>query len=250
MNLFALANTVAGRVGMELRPTGFRSDFEPENATIIRQVQPYTMTTPDRVYALIQAVKYIAENDIKGSMVECGAWRGGSMMAAALVLQRYQKRDIDLYLYDTFEGMPPPDSNDVDSRGKAAATQLSEAPRSKDSMIWAYSPIEDVQKNLARTGYDASRLHFIKGKVEETLPAQAPEGPISLLRLDTDWYASTKHELEHLYPKLVPGGVLILDDYGWWKGSRQAFDEYARENNIHILLNRIDNAGRLAIKTA
>ena len=249
MNLFALANTVAGRVGMELRPTGFRSDFEPENATIIRQVQPYTMTTPDRVYALIQAVKYIAENDIKGSMVECGAWRGGSMMAAALVLQRHHRRDIDLYLYDTFEGMPPPDSNDVDSRGKAAATQLSEAHRSKDSMIWAYSPIEDVQKNLARTGYDASRLHFIKGKVEDTLPAQAPQGPISLLRLDTDWYASTKHELEHLYPKLVPGGVLILDDYGWWKGSRQAFDEYAREHDIHILLNRIDNAGRLAIKT-
>ena len=249
MNLFALANTVAGRVGMELRPTGFRSDFEPENATIIRQVQPYTMTTPDRVYALIQAVKYIAENDIKGSMVECGAWRGGSMMAAALVLQRHHRRDIDLYLYDTFEGMPPPDINDVDSRGKAAAEQLSEGPRSKDSTIWAYSPIEDVQKNLARTGYDASRLHFIKGKVEDTLPAQAPEGPISLLRLDTDWYASTKHELEHLYPKLVHGGVLILDDYGWWKGSRQAFDEYAKENDIHILLNRIDNAGRLAIKT-
>ena len=78
MNLFALANTVVGRVGMELRPTGFRSDFEPENATIIREVQPYTMTTPDRVYALIQAVRYIAENDIKGSMVECGAWRGAA----------------------------------------------------------------------------------------------------------------------------------------------------------------------------
>ncbi len=250
MNLFALANTVAGRVGMELRPTGFRSDFEPENATIIRQVQPYTMTTPDRVYALIQAVKYIAENDIKGSMVECGAWRGGSMMAAALVLQRHHRRDIDLYLYDTFEGMPPPDSNDFDSRGKAASTQLAETPRNRDSTLWAYAPLEDVRGNLARTGYDDSRLHFIKGKVEDTLPAQAPDGPIALLRLDTDWYASTKHELEHLYPKLTPGGVLILDDYGWWKGSKQAYDEYAKENGVRILLNRIDNAGRIAVKTA
>jgi hypothetical protein len=234
---------------MELRPTGFRSDFEPENAGIIRQVQPYTMTTPDRVYALIQAVKYVAENGIKGSIVECGAWRGGSMMAAALTLQRHDVRDADIYLYDTFEGMPPPDRNDVDSRGKDAASQLAETPRSKDSMIWAYSPLEDVQQNLASTGYDAARMHFIKGKVEDTLPGQAPDGPIALLRLDTDWYASTKHELVHLYPKLVPGGVLILDDYGWWKGSRQAYDEYAKEHGLRLLLNRIDNAGRIAIKT-
>jgi O-methyltransferase len=234
---------------MELRPTGFRSDFEPENASIIRQVQPYTMTTPDRVYALIQAVRYIAENDINGSIVECGAWRGGSMMAAALMLQRYQKRDIDIYLYDTFEGMPPPEIHDVDSRGKDAASQLAETPRSRDSTLWAYAPLDDVRENLARTGYDDSRFHFIKGKVEDTLPSQAPDGPIALLRLDTDWYASTKHELQHLYPQLAPGGVLILDDYGWWKGSKQAYDEYAKENDVRILLNRIDNAGRIAIKT-
>jgi predicted O-methyltransferase YrrM len=110
--------------------------------------------------------------------------------------------------------------------------------------------VEDVQRNLGRTGYDPSRLHFIKGKVEETLPGQAPDEPIALLRLDTDWYSSTKHELVHLFPRLVPGGVLILDDYGWWKGSRQAYDEYAKENGVRLLLNRIDNAGRLAIKTA
>jgi hypothetical protein len=157
---------------------------------------------------------------------------------------------VDIYLYDTFEGMPPPDIKDVDSRGKDAASQLAEKPRSKDSTIWAYSPVEDVQRNLGRTGYDPSRLHFIKGKVEETLPGQAPDEPIALLRLDTDWYSSTKHELVHLFPRLVPGGVLILDDYGWWKGSRQAYDEYAKENGVRLLLNRIDNAGRLAIKTA
>jgi hypothetical protein len=85
------------------------------------------------------------------------------------------------------------------------------------------------------------------GKVEDTIPADIPE-KIALLRLDTDWYESTKHELIHLFPRLQKGGVLIIDDYGFWKGARKAVDEYFAENNIQILLNRIDDTGRMAIK--
>ena len=88
---------------------------------------------------------------------------------------------------------------------------------------------------------------MVKGKVEDTLPGHAPDH-IAVLRLDTDWYASTKHEMEHLYPRLARGGVLIIDDYGHWAGSRQAVDEYLAEHGIHLLLNRTDYTGRMALK--
>ena len=107
--------------------------------------------------------------------------------------------------------------------------------------------MEAVQKNLLGTGYDGNRLKFIKGKVEDTVPGYAPRH-ISLLRLDTDWYKSTLHELVHLYPRLSVGGVLIIDDYGHWRGCRKATDQYFEENNIHVLLNRIDYTGRVAVK--
>jgi O-methyltransferase len=205
------------------------------------------MTTPERLFGLIQAVRYIEQAGIPGSIVECGVWRGGSLMAAALALLELGKGERDLYLYDTYEGMAEPDAHDVDYRGGAAADRLATEKRTRSSEIWAYAPLEDVRRNLQQTGYDQQRLHFVKGKVEDTLPGEAPED-IALLRLDTDWYASTRHELIHLYPRLRRGGVLILDDYGHWRGARQAVDEYLAENGIHLLLNRIDNTGRVAIK--
>ena len=79
------------------------------------------------------------------------------------------------------------------------------------------------------------------------MPGYLPSG-IALLRLDTDWYESTKHELEHLYPLLVSGGVIIIDDYGHWKGAKKAVDEYIKDNNLPLLLNRIDYTGRIGIK--
>jgi hypothetical protein len=92
-------------------------------------------------------------------------------------------------------------------------------------------------------------MHFVKGKVEDTIPASTPDR-IAILRLDTDWYASTRHELEHLYPLLAPGGVLIIDDYGHWEGCRQAVDEYFASRNLQVLLNRVDYTGRIAVKLA
>jgi O-methyltransferase len=83
--------------------------------------------------------------------------------------------------------------------------------------------------------------------VEDTIPASVPE-QIALLRLDTDWYESTKCELEILFPRLVKGGVIIIDDYGCWQGARKAVDEYFNKNNIAILLNRMDDTGRIGIK--
>ena len=238
---------MAGRVGLEIRRAGKLSDFDPAAIKVIDRVQPYTMTSPDRIFALVQAVRYISGAGVPGSIVEAGVWRGGSAMAAAIELMAHGDRSRDLYLYDTYEGMSEPTKEDVDFRGQDAGVQLASSKKSTNSQIWAYSPVEEVRRNLLSTGYPADMLHFIKGKVEDTIPGEAPD-QIALLRLDTDWYESTKHEMEHLYPRLVSGGVLILDDYGHWQGARQAVDEYMAAHNLHLLLNRIDNTGRIALK--
>jgi hypothetical protein len=104
-----------------------------------------------------------------------------------------------------------------------------------------------VRAAVLSVGYPEEKVHFVQGPVEETLPEHAP-AEIALLRLDTDWYASTKHELVHLYPRLAPGGVLIIDDYAYWRGARQAVDEYVNENELPLLLVRIDHGARVAVK--
>jgi O-methyltransferase len=113
---------------------------------------------------------------------------------------------------------------------------------------WAYAPEEEVRRNLLSTGLDRDRLHLVKGPVEDTIPGQAPDS-IALLRLDTDWYRSTLHELTQLWPRLAQGGVLIIDDYGYWDGARRAVDEFFGAMGAPPMLSRIDSTGRLAIKT-
>jgi O-methyltransferase len=223
----------------------FPLDFEEPDVELYRRVDQYTMTTPPRIYALARAVEYVAARGTPGAIVECGVWRGGSMMAAALTLLRLGVADRELYLYDTFSGMPPPTEEDTTRSGERAADLL--ASGDADSDIWAIASLDDVRAAVLGVGYPGERIHFVEGPVEETLPADAPD-EIALLRLDTDWYSSTKHELVHLYPRLVRGGVLILDDYGYWQGARRAVDEYLAEQGEHLLLNRIDGTARIALK--
>lgn len=225
----------------------FPPDFDETSAAVYRAVQPYTMTSKERVFALRQSVEYIVRCRIPGDVVECGVWKGGSMMAAALSLKEFGDTR-RLHLFDTYEGMSEPSGVDQTFRGEAASTLMAKNER-ETSAIWAYGALDEVRKNVLSTGYDPSLVAFVQGKVEDTLPAHAPE-TIALLRLDTDWYESTKHELEHLYPRLSVGGVLIIDDYGHWQGSRKAVDEYVREKQLKVLLQRIDYTGRLCIKPA
>lgn len=223
-------------------------DFEQEVINLIKRVKPFTLTSAERIYALVNAVKYVINSNIAGDIVECGVWRGGSMMAVAHTLQSLGKCDIDLYLFDTYKGMTEPTSVDISFQGKFAKKEFQQIKRNNEGSEWCFASLEEVQRNLYSTGYDKDRLKFIEGKVENVIPDFAPDS-ISLLRLDTDWYESTHHELIHLYPRLSVGGILIIDDYGHWQGSKKAVDEYFIENNINILLNRIDYAGRIAVKT-
>jgi O-methyltransferase len=219
-------------------------DLDESVRSIIRRVEPYTLTSVERVAALCVSVDYVIDHGIPGAFVECGLWRGGSLMAVLLRLRQRGISDRDIVGFDTFTGMTEPTREDVDLRGRVAGNRQGGVKSLSDAVKYAI-PEPEVFGLLASTGYDPRRIRLVAGPVEDTLPADAPQ-TIAVLRLDTDWYASTRHELEHLYPRLSVGGVLLIDDYGHFQGARQAVDEYLQGHRI--LLQRIDYTGRLAIK--
>ena len=223
-------------------------DFTERDIRIWEAVRPYTMTSPERVSVLIDAVRHLMANKVDGAMVECGVWKGGSSMAIALALKELGEENRELYLYDTFSGMSAPTEADISSCWGKASDIFSKTRTSDDASDWCLSPLEEVRKNILSTDYPGEKLHFIQGKVEETIPLTIPK-KIALLRLDTDWYVSTKHEMTHLFPLLAVNGILIIDDYGCWEGARKAVDEYISENNLCIFLSRIDSSACIAIKT-
>ncbi len=224
------------------------ADLDPAFLPILRRCEPATMTSVERIYALYKAVEYLSQVGIAGDIVECGVWRGGSMMCAALTLLQTGDTARQLYLYDTYEGMVAPDMADIDINGLPASAQLAQESRSADSMIWAYAALDVVRENMHSTGYPESKITYVRGPVEDTIPKTIPKR-IALLRLDTDWYSSTRHELVHLFPLLVPGGVIVIDDYGHWRGARLAVDEYFAASHVKILLNRIDYTGRIGVRS-
>ncbi len=209
--------------------------------------RPYTMTSPERLFSLYQSVQYVVQNKIPGDFVECGVWKGGSSMMIARVLQMLNVTDRTIWMYDTYEGMTEPTQEDRDFTGETAAKQLKTADKSDSNSVWCYSALEEVQANMQKTGYPTQLIKYIKGKVEETIPGEIPDS-ISLLRLDTDWYASTYHEMKYLYPLLQVKGVLIIDDFGHWEGAKKAILQYFNENQLYPLINRIDETGRLLLK--
>jgi hypothetical protein len=213
---------------------------------IDRRVRPFTMTSRERVMALCQSIAYLEAQRIGGAVVECGVWKGGSMMAAAFALRALGSTERPLYLFDTFDGMTPPGPADRDLDGRHAADWLGDGSPMGD-MVRARCGLDMVRQAMRRTRYPRERIAFVPGPVAETLPAQAPER-IALLRLDTDWYESTAHELEHLWPRLADGGVLIVDDYGHWQGARRAVDEFRARHRLSEQLHAIDYTGRLIVK--
>lgn len=222
-------------------------DFDEEIKRVVERVRPYTMTSPERLNALCHAARYVSASGIKGDIVECGVWRGGSTLAVAEILHAIGDTGRTLWMYDTFEGMSAPTEHDRDTSGTSAQSLLRVEKKSHDSVIWCCASLADVKENMQTTAYPFSQIKFIQGKVEETLRTSVPER-ISLLRLDTDWYESTRAEMEILFPRLVTGGVLIIDDYGHWQGARKAIDEYLAAHNVKMLLNRIDYTGRIGVK--
>jgi O-methyltransferase len=246
---------VRPRLPRPLRRRGDGSAEQPADPTvseadraIVERARASSIAGPARLQAVVDAVRHCERRGIPGDLVECGVWRGGSVLAMVLVLQEIGA-ERDIHLYDTFEGMTEPTAEDVSLHGQSA-TELWEETGGRPwrELFDPESFSEDsVRELLLGTGYPAERLHLVRGPVEETLPQSAPDR-IALLRLDTDWYESTRHELHHLYPRLTDGGVLIVDDYGHWDGVRRAVDEYFATEAEPLLLARTDYTGRMAVK--
>jgi O-methyltransferase len=217
---------------------------------LIHSLRPYTMTSSERLWSLINAVRHVVDNRVPGDFVECGVWRGGSVMAMAKELRALGVTDRRIWLYDTFAGMTAPTSADIEAgSGVTAREMLATTPVQDGDNVWCVAGRTDVEENVRSTGYPFEQFTFVEGDVAQTLRQNAPER-ISLLRLDTDWYESTKVELEVLYPRLSVGGVCILDDYGHWEGARKAVDEYFDNRGFRPYMHPIDYSGRVMIKTA
>lgn len=224
------------------------SDMEPEFFPLLEDVRCYTMTSVERLYALWGAVRYLVEAELPGDFVEAGVWRGGSVMLMARELMRLDQATRRLWLYDTFAGLPRPDAEiDVDVLGNRAIDGWQMHNIEGEGSVWAYADEAEVRANMASTGYPSHFLEFVVGKVEDTIPKVVPDR-IALLRIDTDWYESYRHLLGSLYDRLVPGGILILDDYGHMLGAKRATDEFRRERRIHQPLLRVDYSCRMMIK--
>lgn len=250
-----IAKKIVNRLGYKitksdrsLESNGIPIDITDNDFIIIyNKCKSFTFTSIEPMWALYQSVRYIVNSNIQGDFVECGVWRGGSAMLIAETLLHLGISNRKIYLYDTFEGMSAPTEKDIDYKGNEANKLLDNSDKLSTKSVWCYSTIDEVKNNLYSTHYPKENLIFVKGKVEDTIPGTIPAN-ISLLRLDTDWYESTYHEFIHLYPILSKQGVLIIDDYGHWKGAREATDKYFKENNIQILLNRIDYTVRIGLK--
>lgn len=255
--------TTADRLGVPLaRPDTGASTAVPHplssataaERTIVARARPYTMTSNERLLATIDATNHVLANDIPGALVECGVWLGGSTLAMVLTLLDAGVTDRDIYLYDTYTGMTAPGEADTSRFHRAAQLEWDDAERTGARMYGhlfgeSIFGLGIVQRLLHETGYPPERLHFVVGPVEETLPQAAPD-VAALIRLDTDWYESTRHELEHLEPRLSVGGVVVIDDYGHWDGARRAVDEYyAARTGPTPLLHRTDYAGRVVLKS-
>ncbi len=214
-------------------------DADKDFTAIRPKLKRLSFVGDERDYALFRAVRHVLARGLQGSFVECGVFQGGSVATMCLTLMQVGDTSRDIYLYDTFEGMTEPTDADVDLNGTAAKKQVH---------LKCVCDLETVKRNVLSTGYPSERLHFVQGRVEDTIPRVSPD-TIALLRLDTDWYESTRHELVHLYPLLVTGGVLLIDDYGHWRGCRQAVDEFiAGRRTDAPFLQRIDYTGLMGVK--
>ena len=218
-------------------------EIDEENKNLIESIGAYSMTPLVRRWTLIKSLHYINKNKLVGDIVECGIWRGGNLFLSKKIQDNYYhsiKREF--YGFDTFEGMPEPSAYDG-----LKINKIYQGFKKKNEP-WIKVSLEEVKNFTKKLFLNLDGFNFIKGKVEDTLKDKnnLPE-KITILRLDTDLYESTKIELEILYPLLVERGVLIIDDYGDFEGCRKAVDEYFFDKNV--LMISIDKSCRIIVKT-
>jgi len=252
--LKSLTNIILNKFGYKIQRASDNDirmpvELNKEERGIISDVMSnkLTMVSYERIFATVMACKYVIDKDIEGDFVECGVWRGGNAIAAAEIFKLHNSNK-KVWLFDTFKGMTVPTDFDLQiSNGKSAKNQYS-ANQKETHNQWCYASIQDVRNNFLKRQL-VQNIRFIEGDVCQTLITEDLPSAISILRLDTDWYESTKIELEVLYPKLLENGCLIIDDYGHWSGAKKATDEYFKKYGNRPFFQYIDYTGRLALKT-
>lgn len=213
----------------------------------------WTMVNEAHQNFSIQAIERVNEQGVEGDVVECGVWKGGMSMAMIFANQRHNI-DRTFWLFDTFEGLPPPDSEKDDRRAQKLYNRIQKgrinwdvrkklATHELEDGKWNWGPLDVVKQNVLYTGYPPEKLRFVKGKVEDTLPVTNLPEKIAVLRLDTDWYSSTKAEMEYLYNRLQPGGILIVDDYCSWAGANNAIKEFFNQT-LHLDAEKVRTSTR------
>ncbi len=248
-----LTNSALSRFGYELRRRDVSSaetewGLSDADRMIVRTACRFSMAGHRRMSALVAAVDHCVRENIAGDFVECGVWRGGSALAIALKLEQLGATDRNLWLFDTFAGMTAPGSSDVEaSTGRTARELMNVTQVGDGNNVWAYATIDDVRDTMSLANFPDERVRYVVGDVSKTLLANVPEA-ISLLRLDTDFYASTKIELEVLYPRVADRGLVIVDDYGHWFGARTASDEFFEQLRVRPLMIPLDYSGRMVVK--
>ena len=213
---------------------------------ILNTSAKFSMTGFDRMFFLIKAIEHIKNNNVKGDFVECGVWRGGNLILFQKMMEKLKIKK-KIFAYDTFEGMTEPTVHDVMLiANKANAKKIWDKNPNKIIKL-AECSIDQVKENYKKNTQKNKNLICIKGPVEKTLKIikNLPK-KISILRLDTDWYESTKIELDVLFPRLEKNGILIIDDYGVWKGAKKATDKYFKNKTKTMF--KIDITGRFIIK--
>lgn len=244
-----LINWFLGKKGYRLAPVAaaFPIEFDDDDRRLVGSVMDrrLSMTSPERLFTTLMAARHVCAEGIPGDFVECGVWRGGNSLIAADVFRRLDPGR-KVHLFDTFAGMTAPTEHDVDRAGRQVFEKFESMSREGHN-DWCYASLEEVMANFSALGL-AEWAEFVKGDILETLrrPQTLPDR-IGILRLDTDWYESTKLELEVLYPRLQVGGVLIIDDYGHWGGARKAVDEYFADRPQPFLAYT-DYTGRVGVK--
>lgn len=260
--------SLAGRLGYEIRrkeasiphgPHRLRGyDLEKEAYDSMLVVRSYTMLPYARLATLYQQVVLCETHGVVGSLVECGTWKGGAVGLMALGNLRRGSARRHLHLFDSFRGTPEPDESIDGEKAVRQVQSVGGGTRGRLVPVTGFYEkhaggvgVLEANEHLLETviGYEPLFLHYHEGWFQDTLPEVAPGiRDVAILRLDGDWYASTKVCLQHLYDRVVTGGFVIIDDYGCYEGCKRAVDEFMREEGIHAYLNHIDSEGRYWIK--
>ena len=222
-------------------------DDEPAAREAIALIENHTMLSYPRLVTLWQQVCYLDRTGIEGCLVECGTWKGGAAALMGLAHRRAGEACRDLHLFDSFQGLPEPDrAHDGEMAVRYAGERAAGRLQSIGKCVGTLEDNKHVLTTVAR--YPASLTHYHVGWFQDTLPiAGSSLKKIGLLRIDGDWYESTRICLETLFPMVSSGGIVVIDDYGKWAGCRKAVDEFMETLPRRLFINHIDAAGRYII---